>query len=81
MVLGVLEMGLLYTKLYLQFDESEWKQVSNDPTTFEALDDISLEVLDTSRNSKQLQFKKGGKISILRAAGRFRITWDDNDVC
>lgn len=73
-------MGLLYTKLYLDFDENEWKQISNNPTTFEALDDVSLEVLDPSQNSKLLNFKKGGKISILRAVGRYRLTWDDSDI-
>ena len=73
-------MGLIYTKLYLDFDENEWKQISNNPTIFEALDDVSIEILDTSQNSKQLQFKKGGKISILRAVGKFRLTWDDSDI-
>lgn len=74
-------MGLLYTKLYLDFDENEWKQISNNPTTFESLDDVSLEILDTSQNSKQLQFKKGGKISILRVVGKYRLTWNDDDIC
>ena len=74
-------MGLLYTKLYLTFDENEWKQISHNPTTFEALDDVSLEILDTSQNSKQLQFKKGGKISVLRVVGKYRLTWDDADIC
>lgn len=74
------EMGLLYTKLYLPFDEDEWKQISNSPTTFEALDDISLEILDTSQTSKQIQIKKGGKISVLRVVGKYRLTWNDDDV-
>lgn len=73
-------MGLIYTKLYLDFDENEWKQISNNPTIFEALDDVSIEIMDTSQNSKQLQFKKGGKISILRVVGKFRLTWDDSDI-
>ena len=73
-------MGLLYTKLYLNFEEDEWKQISNNPATFEALDNISLEILDTSQNSKHLQFKKGGKISILRVVGKFRLTWNDDDI-
>jgi len=73
-------MGLLYTKLYLNFDENEWKQISNSPTTFEALNDISLEILDTSQNSKHLQFKKGGKISILRVGGKYRLTWNDDEI-
>ena len=73
-------MGLLYTKLYLNFDEDTWKQISNSPTTFEALDDNLLEVLDTSQNSKILQFKKGGKISLLRVVGKYRLTWNDDDL-
>jgi len=73
-------MGLLYTKLYMDFEENEWKQISNTPTTFEALDNTFLEILDTSQNSKQLQFKKGGKITILRVVGKFRLTWNDDDI-
>lgn len=73
-------MGLMYTKLYLSFEEDEWKQVSNTPTTFEALDDISLEILDTSQTSRTLQIKKGGRISVLRVVGKYRLTWNDEDV-
>lgn len=73
-------MGLLYTKLYLNFEESSWKQTSNSPATFEALDNNLLEILDTSQNSKILQIKKGGKISIIRVVGKYRLTWNDDDV-
>ncbi len=73
-------MGLLYTKLYVDFEPEEWKQISVTPITFESLkDNVSLEIMDTSQNSYHLQFKKGGKINLLRVVGKFRLTWDDGD--
>jgi len=73
-------MGLLYTKLYINFEPEEWKQISVTPVTFESLkDNVSLEIMDTSQNSYHLQFKKGGKINLLRVVGKFRLTWDDED--
>ena len=73
-------MGLLYTKLYVNFEPEEWKQISVTPVTFESLkDNVSLEIMDTSQNSYHLQFKKGGKINLLRVVGKFRLTWDDGD--
>ncbi len=73
-------MGLLYTKLYVDFEPEEWKQISVTPITFESLNDnVSLEIMDTSQNSYHLQFKKGGKINLLRVVGKFRLTWDDGD--
>ncbi len=73
-------MGLLYTKLYVDFEPEEWKQISVTPVTFESLkDNVSLEIMDTSQNSYHLQFKKGGKINLLRVVGKFRLTWDDGD--
>ena len=73
-------MGLLYTKLYVDFEPEEWKQISVTPVTFESLkDNVSLEIMDTSQNSYHLQFKKGGKINLFRVVGKFRLTWDDGD--
>lgn len=74
-------MGLIYTKLYVDFDQDEWKQISTSPTTFECIaDDTTLEIMDTSQNSNHLQFKKGGKINLLRVVGKFRLTWNDEDL-
>ncbi len=74
-------MGLLYTKFYLDFEPDEWKQISTNPVLFEALDDnVSLDIYDTSQNNYKLKFKKGGKIKIFRVVGKFRLTWDDEDV-
>ena len=74
-------MGLIYTKLYVDFDPDEWKQISTDPITFECIaDNTTLEILDTSQNSKHLQFKNGGKINLLRVVGKFRLTWNDEDL-
>ena len=74
-------MGLLYTKFYMDFDEDEWKQISNDPILFQTLkDDVTLDIEDTSHKSYKLHFKEGGKIKMLRVTGRFRLTWDNEDV-
>ena len=74
-------MGLLYTKFYLDFEPEEWAQVSTNPIIFEALDDnVILDIDDTSQNSYKLKFKKGGKIQMFRVVGKFRLTWDDDDV-
>ena len=74
-------MGLIYTKLYVDFDSKEWTQISNDPITFECIvDNVSLEIMDTSQNSRHLHFKNGGKINLLRVGGKFRLTWNDEDI-
>ncbi len=74
-------MGLLYTKFYLDFNEEEWKQISNDPIVFQTIKkDVSLEIEGTSLKSYKLNFKKGGKFKMFRVTGRFRLTWDDEDV-
>jgi len=74
-------MGLLYTKFYLDFNEEEWKQISNDPIIFQTIkEDVSLEIEGTSQKSYKLNFKKGGKFKMFRVTGRFRLTWDDEDV-
>lgn len=74
-------MGLLYTKLYFDFEPDEWKQISINPVTFQTLEDnVSLEIMDTSQNSYQLQFKKGGKLNLFRVVGKFRLTWNDDDI-
>jgi len=74
-------MGLLYTKFYMDFDEEEWKQISNDPIVFQTIkDDVILEIEDTSHKTYKLNFKKGGKLKMFRVTGKFRLTWDNDDV-
>ena len=74
-------MGLLYTKFYLDFEPDEWKQISTNPIIFEALDDnVTLDIDDTSQNTYKLKFKKGGKLQLFRVVGKFRLTWDDEDI-
>ena len=74
-------MGLMYTKLYIDFDEEEWKQISNDPIVFQTIkDDVTLEIENTSLKSSKLNFKKGGKLNMFRVTGKFRLTWNDDDV-
>ena len=65
----------------MDFDANEWKQISNDPIVFEAIKgDVHLDIEDTSHKSFKLSFKQGGKISMFRVVGKFRITWNDDDV-
>ena len=74
-------MGLLYTTFYMDFDEDEWKQISVDPIVFQTIkDDVSLEIEDVSHKSYKLHFKKGGKFKMFRVTGRFRLTWDNDDL-
>lgn len=73
-------MGLLYTKFYLDFEPLEWKQVSSEPVVFEAIKETSIEINDTSQNFYKLKFKKNGRIQVLRVVGKFRLTWDDDDL-
>ena len=74
-------MGLLYTKFYLDFEPPEWKQVSREPVIFEAVrKDVSLEINDTSQNFYKLKFKKGGQIRVFRVVGKFRLTWNNDDL-
>ena len=65
----------------MDFEEDEWKQISNDPIIFESIKkDVSLEIEDTSHKSYKLLFKEGGKINMFRVTGKFRLTWDDEDL-
>ena len=74
-------MGLLYTKFYMDFDEEEWKQISIEPIVFQTIKDgVTLEIEDISHKSYKLNFKDGGKLKMFRVTGKFRLTWDDEDV-
>ena len=65
----------------MDFEDDEWKQISNDPIVFETIkNDVSLEIEDTSHKSYRLNFKEGGKINMFRVTGKFRLTWDDEDI-
>ena len=73
-------MGLLYTKFYIDFEDDQWRQISNDPVVFETIkDDVSLEITDTSHKSYTLRFKQGGQLSMFRVTGKFRLTWNNDD--
>ena len=74
-------MGLLYTKFYMDFEEDEWQQISNNPIVFQTIkNDVNLEIEDVSHKSYKLNFKKGGKLKMFRVTGKFRLTWNDDDV-
>lgn len=76
-----MKMGLLYTKFYLDFEPDQWKQVSTNPIIFQTIDDnVTLDIEDTSQNTYKLKFKKGGEIQLFRVVGKFRLTWNDDDI-
>jgi len=65
----------------MDFEDEEWKQISNNPIVFQTTKDgVSLEIEDVSHKSYKLKFKKCGKINMFRVTGKFRLTWDDEDV-
>ncbi len=65
----------------MDFDKEEWKQISNDPIVFQTIKEgVTLEIEDTSHKSYKLNFKEGGKINMFRVTGKFRLTWDNEDV-
>ena len=74
-------MGLLYTKFYMDFDENDWAQISNNPRIFQTKkDNVSLEIEDTSHKFYKLIFKNGAKFQMFRVTGKFRLTWNDDDI-
>lgn len=71
----------MYTKFYMDFDEDEWKQISNDPIVFQTRkENVSLDIEDISHKSYKLVFKEGGKINMFRVTGKFRLTWNNDDI-
>jgi len=74
-------MGLVHTVHYLDFSSESWKLISNNPTIFEAIvDNVVLEIRDTSHRENKLVFKKGGKIEYMRSVGKYRLRWNDEDL-
>jgi len=74
-------MGLIHTVRYLDFSSESWKLVSNNPTIFETIvDNVVLEIRDTSHRENKLVFKKGGKIEYMRSVGKYRLRWNDEDL-
>jgi hypothetical protein len=74
-------MGLVHTVHYLDFSSESWKLVSNNPTIFETIvDNVVLEIRDTSHRENKLVFKKGGKIEYMRSVGKYRLRWNDEDL-
>ena len=64
-------MGLVHTIHYLDFSPESLKLVSNNPTIFETIvDNVVLEIRDTSHRENKLVFKKGGKIEYMRSVGK-----------
>lgn len=65
----------------MDFDDTEWKQTSNNPIIFQTQkDNVSLEIEDVSHKSYKLIFKKGSEFQMFRVTGKFRLTWNDDDI-
>ena len=74
-------MGLVHTTHYLDFPSESWKLISNNPTIFEAIiQNTVLVIRDISHREQELVFKKGGKIKYMRTVGKYRLTWNDEDL-
>jgi len=74
-------MGLVHTVHYLDFSSESWKLISNNPTIFEAIvDNVVLEIRDTSHRENKLVFIKGGKIEYMSSVGKYRLRWNDEDL-
>ena len=74
-------MGLVYTIRYLDFSSEFWKLMSNNPTIFETIvDNVVLNIRDTSQNEHKLMFKKGSRIEYMRSIGKYRLKWNDVDL-
>ena len=74
-------MGLLYTTRYLDFPTDSWKQVSVNPTIFEVISNGTvLKIYDVSLKVRKLTFRKGAKIKYMRSVGKYRLTWNDEDL-
>ena len=74
-------MGLIQTTRYLDFPIDSWKQISVNPTIFEVISDsVSLKIYDTSSQERKLAFRKGAKINYMRSVGKYRLTWNDEDL-
>lgn len=74
-------MGLIYSKTYIDFPENQWRQVSNNPVIFEAInDDAVLDILDEGGKNHKLRVRKGGQVKFMRVVGKYRLNWNDDYV-
>ena len=74
-------MGLIHTMRYLDFPTDSWKQISVNPTIFEVISNGTvLEIYDVSLKVRKLTLRKGAKIKYMRSVGKYRLTWNDEDL-
>jgi hypothetical protein len=74
-------MGLIHTTHYLDFPSNSWKQVSINPTIFEVISNNAvLEIYDISHKDQKLTFRKGSQIKYIRSVGKYRLSWNDEDL-
>ena len=59
-------MGLIHTNNYLDFPSDAWKQISSNPTVFEAIvDNAVIELRDTGHKEQKIVFKKQLKLILI----------------
>ena len=74
-------MGLFHTTRYLDFPPDSWKQISANPTIFEVISNSTvLNIYDISLKERKLTFRKGARIKYMRSVGKYRLTWNDEDL-
>ena len=74
-------MGLIHTNQYLDFPSDDWKQISSNLTVCEAIvDNAVIELRDTGHKEQKIVFKNGGQIKYIRSIGKYRLSWDDEDL-
>ena len=74
-------MGLIHAMRYLDFPTDSWKLVSVNPTIFEVISNGTvLEIYDVSLKVRKLTLRKGAKIKYMRSVGKYRLTWNDEDL-
>jgi len=74
-------MGSLDTAQQLDLKLDEWKRTFKFPVDFECMrDSCSFEVVDLEEKTHKMAFQKGGTMKFEKIEGKFRLSWNDNDL-
>ena len=74
-------MGSLYTAQYFDLKLDEWKRTFKFPVNFECMrDSCTIEIVDLEGKTHKMAFQKGGTMKFEKIEGKFRLSWNDNDL-
>ncbi len=74
-------MGSLDTAQYFDLKLDEWKRTFGFPVNFECLrDSCTIEIVDLEGKTHKMTFQKGGTMKFEKIEGKFRLSWNDNDM-